>query len=92
MIDVSVKLPELETLKLESLNRGDAFMLPNTNNAYRPQTLVYMSLGYKYNPQIDCVCLNDGSVIKFGAKKLVIPLHVTMKCKYEGINVVGLPF
>ena len=93
MIDISVKLPELETVKLENLNRGNTFMLPNKTHSYTPQTLVYMTIGNPYDPKIDCVCLNDGTIHKFGARTQVIRLLTTMECKYVSPDSDdGLPF
>ena len=93
MIDVSVKLPELETVKLENLHRGNTFMLPNKTHSYTTQSLVYMSLGDRYNPTIDCVCLNDGTIKKIGSKTQVIRLLTTIECKYISADYDdGLPF
>lgn len=93
MVDVNVKLPQLETLKLENLSRGNTFMLPNKTNSYIPQTLVYMPISSGYEPNIDCVCLNDGTIKKIGRKTQVIRLRTKMQCEYMLPNDDGdLPF
>lgn len=93
MVSVQVKLPMLETLKVESLSKGNTFMLPNKNNSYIPQAMVYMVIGSYYDPKIDCVCLNTGVVQKFNKGTQVIRLSATIECKYLSPDYDdGLPF
>lgn len=93
MVDVSVKVPELETLKLENLRRGDTFMLPNKTNSYILQSLVYMHIGNMYDNNIDCVCLNDGTTKKMNCRTQVLRLRAKMQCEYMLPNDDGdLPF
>ena len=92
---VNVKLPQLETKKLKYLHQGDAFMLSNADNAYRPSTRVYMIIpkDRPYDNLCKCVCLNDGEVTKFNESTAVVRLKVTMECSYcLPDDDDGLPF
>ena len=88
MIDINVKLPELETVKLEHIHIGDVFMLPNKTNSHIniPQALVYMPISSGWEPNIDCVCLNNGDIKKINRMTRVIRLRATIECKYISPN------
>lgn len=92
---INVKLPQLETVQLKCLHQGDAFMLPNMDNSYRPYDRVYMLVGpvkpFEYNRQ--CVCLTDGEMKQYNERTKVIRLKVTMECSYcSADDDDGLPF
>lgn len=91
---VNVKLPQLDTIPLKNLHQGDAFMLPNTDNMYRPETKVYMLLSIKpFEYSRECVCLNNGEITKYPESRKVIRLKVTMDCSYcTADDDDGLPF